>query len=164
MWNLSACKWFFPLKFVILTLQGLTRMSFQPYSHSQLKQILVSRLKHLKAFEDDAVQLVARKVCHLQEAPCSTFKPFNKSLLSSHCVSCAVAGCRKLLRSTRKITAQGLQGVAFAFKSKSSNSRIWRTETDRSLSLILFWSIKEVLGQSGLNLWTTVLMDGWVGV
>lgn len=75
---------------------GLTRMSFQPYSHSQLKQILVSRLKHLKAFEDDAVQLVARKVCHLQEAPCYAFKPFNKSLLSIHCVSCAVARCRKL--------------------------------------------------------------------
>lgn len=52
----------------------------------------------------------------------------------------------------QKITAQGLQGVAFAFKSKSGDSRIWRTETDRSLSLILFWFIKEVLGQSGLNL------------
>lgn len=44
---------------------GLTRMSFSPYSHSQLKQILVSRLKHLKAFEDDAIQLVARKVAAL---------------------------------------------------------------------------------------------------
>ncbi|XP_021516290.1 origin recognition complex subunit 1 isoform X2 [Meriones unguiculatus] len=44
---------------------GLTRMSFQPYSHSQLKQILVSRLEHLKAFEDDAIQLVARKVAAL---------------------------------------------------------------------------------------------------
>ncbi|XP_021056138.1 origin recognition complex subunit 1 [Mus pahari] len=44
---------------------GLTRMSFQPYSHSQLKQILVSRLRNLKAFEDDAVQLVARKVAAL---------------------------------------------------------------------------------------------------
>ncbi|GAB1288731.1 Origin recognition complex subunit 1 [Apodemus speciosus] len=44
---------------------GLTRMSFQPYSHSQLKQILVSRLKHLKAFEEDAIQLVARKVAAL---------------------------------------------------------------------------------------------------
>ncbi|KAL1776566.1 origin recognition complex subunit 1 [Sigmodon hispidus] len=44
---------------------GLTRMSFQPYSHGQLKQIIVSRLKHLKAFEDDAIQLVARKVAAL---------------------------------------------------------------------------------------------------
>ncbi|XP_027297947.1 origin recognition complex subunit 1 isoform X1 [Cricetulus griseus] len=44
---------------------GLTRMSFQPYSHNQLKEILVSRLKHLKAFEDDAIQLVARKVAAL---------------------------------------------------------------------------------------------------
>nr|XP_044995146.1 origin recognition complex subunit 1 isoform X2 [Jaculus jaculus] len=40
---------------------GLTRMCFQPYTHSQLKQILVSRLRHLKAFEDDAIQLVSRK-------------------------------------------------------------------------------------------------------
>lgn len=44
---------------------GLTRMSFQPYTHNQLQQILVSRLKHLKAFEDDAIQLVARKVAAL---------------------------------------------------------------------------------------------------
>ncbi|XP_057600456.1 origin recognition complex subunit 1 isoform X2 [Hippopotamus amphibius kiboko] len=44
---------------------GLTRMSFQPYTHSQLQQILVSRLTHLKAFEDDAIQLVARKVAAL---------------------------------------------------------------------------------------------------
>nr|BAE24817.1 unnamed protein product [Mus musculus] len=44
---------------------GLTRMSFQHYSHSQLKQILVSRLRNLRAFEDDAIQLVARKVAAL---------------------------------------------------------------------------------------------------
>ncbi|XP_042853110.1 origin recognition complex subunit 1 isoform X3 [Panthera tigris] len=44
---------------------GLTRMSFQPYTHSQLQQILISRLKHVKAFEDDAIQLVARKVAAL---------------------------------------------------------------------------------------------------
>ncbi|XP_060062194.1 origin recognition complex subunit 1 [Erinaceus europaeus] len=44
---------------------GLTRMSFQPYTHSQLQQILLSRLKNLKAFESDAIQLVARKVAAL---------------------------------------------------------------------------------------------------
>ncbi|XP_077701042.1 origin recognition complex subunit 1 isoform X3 [Canis aureus] len=44
---------------------GLTRMSFQPYTHSQLQQILISRLKNIKAFEDDAIQLVARKVAAL---------------------------------------------------------------------------------------------------
>ncbi|KAG8518951.1 Origin recognition complex subunit 1 [Galemys pyrenaicus] len=44
---------------------GLTRMSFQPYTHSQLQEILLSRLKHLKAFEDDALQLVSRKVAAL---------------------------------------------------------------------------------------------------
>ncbi|XP_064138047.1 origin recognition complex subunit 1 isoform X3 [Loxodonta africana] len=44
---------------------GLTRMSFQPYTHSQLQQILMSRLKHVKVFEDDAIQLVARKVAAL---------------------------------------------------------------------------------------------------
>ncbi|XP_037014230.2 origin recognition complex subunit 1 [Artibeus jamaicensis] len=44
---------------------GLTRMCFQPYTYRQLQQILVSRLRHLKAFEDDAVQLVARKVAAL---------------------------------------------------------------------------------------------------
>nr|XP_012417809.1 PREDICTED: origin recognition complex subunit 1 [Odobenus rosmarus divergens] len=44
---------------------GLTRMSFQPYTHSQLQRILICRLRHVKAFEDDAIQLVARKVAAL---------------------------------------------------------------------------------------------------
>uniref|UniRef100_A0A8C3R1B6 Origin recognition complex subunit 1 n=1 Tax=Cyanoderma ruficeps TaxID=181631 RepID=A0A8C3R1B6_9PASS len=41
---------------------GLTRMSFQPYTYKQLQQIISSRLKGVKAFEEDAVQLVSRKV------------------------------------------------------------------------------------------------------
>ncbi|XP_060685815.1 origin recognition complex subunit 1 isoform X2 [Hemiscyllium ocellatum] len=44
---------------------GLTRMSFQPYTFKQLQQITCSRLNRLKAFEDDAIQLVARKVAAL---------------------------------------------------------------------------------------------------
>ncbi|XP_067846305.1 origin recognition complex subunit 1 isoform X2 [Heptranchias perlo] len=44
---------------------GLTRMSFQPYTYKQLQQIITSRLNRLKAFEDDAIQLVARKVAAL---------------------------------------------------------------------------------------------------
>lgn len=42
--------------------QGLTRMSFQPYTFKQLQQIITSRLNRLKAFEEDALQLVSRKV------------------------------------------------------------------------------------------------------
>eukprot|EP00062_Callorhinchus_milii_P014583 gi/632963907/ref/XP_007898140.1/ PREDICTED: origin recognition complex subunit 1 [Callorhinchus milii] len=44
---------------------GLTRMSFQPYTYKQLQQIIASRLNRLKAFEDDVIQLVARKVAAL---------------------------------------------------------------------------------------------------
>ncbi|XP_041064376.1 origin recognition complex subunit 1 isoform X2 [Carcharodon carcharias] len=44
---------------------GLTRMSFQPYTYKQLQRIISSRLNRLKAFEDDAVQLVGRKVAAL---------------------------------------------------------------------------------------------------
>ncbi|XP_067893230.1 origin recognition complex subunit 1 [Heterodontus francisci] len=44
---------------------GLTRMSFQPYTYKQLQQIISSRLNRLKAFEDDAIQLVGRKVAAL---------------------------------------------------------------------------------------------------
>ncbi|XP_027867810.1 origin recognition complex subunit 1 isoform X2 [Xiphophorus couchianus] len=44
---------------------GLTRMSFQPYSFKQLQQIVTSRLNKLKAFEDDALQIVSRKVAAL---------------------------------------------------------------------------------------------------
>ncbi|XP_072295229.1 origin recognition complex subunit 1 [Eucyclogobius newberryi] len=44
---------------------GLTRMSFQPYSFKQLQQIISSRLNRIKAFEEDALQLVSRKVAAL---------------------------------------------------------------------------------------------------
>ncbi|XP_045543799.1 origin recognition complex subunit 1 isoform X2 [Salmo salar] len=44
---------------------GLTRMSFQPYSFKQLQQIITSRLIMVKAFEEDAMQLVSRKVAAL---------------------------------------------------------------------------------------------------
>ncbi|XP_053715061.1 origin recognition complex subunit 1 isoform X2 [Synchiropus splendidus] len=44
---------------------GLTRMSFQPYSFKQLQQIITSRLNKIKAFEEDALQLVSRKVAAL---------------------------------------------------------------------------------------------------
>ncbi|XP_076116266.1 uncharacterized protein LOC143083793 [Mytilus galloprovincialis] len=41
---------------------GLTRMTFQPYTFKQLQEIVVSRMKGLKAFDSDAIQLAARKV------------------------------------------------------------------------------------------------------
>ncbi|XP_065698788.2 origin recognition complex subunit 1 [Patagioenas fasciata] len=44
---------------------GLTRMSFQPYTFKQLQQIISSRLNSIKAFEEDAIQLVSRKVAAL---------------------------------------------------------------------------------------------------
>ncbi|XP_066480711.1 origin recognition complex subunit 1 [Tiliqua scincoides] len=44
---------------------GLTRMSFQPYTYKQLQQIISSRMGKMKAFEEDAIQFIARKVAAL---------------------------------------------------------------------------------------------------
>ncbi|KAG5276039.1 hypothetical protein AALO_G00127230 [Alosa alosa] len=44
---------------------GLTRMSFQPYTFKQLQQIIASRLNRVRAFEEDSLQLVSRKVAAL---------------------------------------------------------------------------------------------------
>lgn len=41
---------------------GLTRMTFQPYTFKELEEIVLSRIRGTNAFEDDALQLVARKV------------------------------------------------------------------------------------------------------
>ncbi|KAM7343467.1 origin recognition complex subunit 1 isoform 2-T2 [Cochliomyia hominivorax] len=41
---------------------GLTRLTFQPYTHKQLQEIVTERLGGSEAFKDDAIQLVARKV------------------------------------------------------------------------------------------------------
>jgi len=44
---------------------GLTRQVFQPYNHIQLQTIVASRLEGLQVFQQDAIQLVARKVAGL---------------------------------------------------------------------------------------------------
>ncbi|NWU14804.1 ORC1 protein, partial [Cephalopterus ornatus] len=44
---------------------GLTRMAFQPYTFKELQHIISSRLKGVKAFEEDAIQLASRKVAAL---------------------------------------------------------------------------------------------------
>ena len=44
---------------------GLTRLTFQPYTHKQLQEIVGSRLNGLESFNIDAIQLVARKVAAL---------------------------------------------------------------------------------------------------
>ena len=45
---------------------GLTRLTFQPYTHKQLQDIVASRLYGLdESFSSDAIQLVARKVAAL---------------------------------------------------------------------------------------------------
>ncbi|XP_046823183.1 origin recognition complex subunit 1 [Vespa crabro] len=41
---------------------GLTRLTFQPYNHKQLQEIVLTRLKDTDAFRSEAIQLVARKV------------------------------------------------------------------------------------------------------
>lgn len=45
-------------------------MSFQPYTYKQLQQIISSRLNSVKAFEEDAIQLVSRKVNTVQILSC----------------------------------------------------------------------------------------------
>ncbi|XP_020297700.1 origin recognition complex subunit 1 [Pseudomyrmex gracilis] len=41
---------------------GLTRVTFQPYSHTQLQEIVVTRLQDVDIFKSEAIQLIARKV------------------------------------------------------------------------------------------------------
>ena len=44
---------------------GLTRLTFSPYTHQQLQEIVSSRLHGLSVFDKDAIQLVSRKVASL---------------------------------------------------------------------------------------------------
>lgn len=48
------------LKGRVTSRMGLTRVTFQPYSHHQLQEIVLDRLCGSEAFHPDAVQLVAR--------------------------------------------------------------------------------------------------------
>ena len=54
----------FPKLFLLHRL-GLTRLTFAPYTHHQLQEIVSSRLQGLEVFDKDALQLVARKVASL---------------------------------------------------------------------------------------------------
>jgi origin recognition complex subunit 1 len=44
---------------------GQTRMTFQPYTFRQLQEIVSSRMRGVKAFDEDAIQLAARRVAAL---------------------------------------------------------------------------------------------------
>jgi Cdc6-like AAA superfamily ATPase len=44
---------------------GLTRLTFSPYTHHQLQEIVTARLTGLSVFDKDAIQLVSRKVASL---------------------------------------------------------------------------------------------------
>jgi len=44
---------------------GLTRLTFHPYTHKQLQDIVAARLSGLDSFSSDAIQLVSRKVAAL---------------------------------------------------------------------------------------------------
>ncbi|XP_037898435.1 origin recognition complex subunit 1-like [Glossina fuscipes] len=46
----------------VISILGLTRLTFQPYSHKQSQEIVTGRLGGSEAFKGDAIQLVARKV------------------------------------------------------------------------------------------------------
>ncbi|XP_022185640.2 origin recognition complex subunit 1 [Nilaparvata lugens] len=50
------------LKGKVTSRMGLTRLTFQPYTHHQLQEIVMNRLIGNDSFHPDAVQLVARKV------------------------------------------------------------------------------------------------------
>ena len=50
---------------VSFNFQGLTRLTFQPYTFQQLQEIVTSRMTGLKVFEPDAIQLAARKVQYM---------------------------------------------------------------------------------------------------
>lgn len=39
---------------------GLTRVTFQPYNHKQLQEIVITRLKDIDIFKSEAIQLIAR--------------------------------------------------------------------------------------------------------
>lgn len=41
---------------------GITRLTFQPYTHSQLQEIALTRLQDVKVCDPDAIELIARKV------------------------------------------------------------------------------------------------------
>lgn len=48
-----------------LAIVGMERMVFPPYNRDQISQILEERLKSIKVFKEDAIELCARKVSSL---------------------------------------------------------------------------------------------------
>lgn len=104
---------------------GLTRLTFSPYTHQQLQEIVTARLSGLSVFDNDAIQLVSRKVASLS------------------------GDARRALDICRRATeiAQAQQSTHFLFKtlSKSQNlciSNVLRNFSQSSLSaenLIFYW-------------------------
>lgn len=73
-------------------------MSFQPYSFKQLLEIIMSRLNKLKAFEEDALQLVSRKVGNQ-----IVFNAVSPALLCTHLPTVKSRPCPSYLAGGRSV-------------------------------------------------------------
>lgn len=68
---------------------GLHRISFGPYSHTQLQQILATRLEGIPAFDKQAVEFASRKVGYFPSV--HLLHPSPAFLCSSICIEGVMA-------------------------------------------------------------------------
>ncbi|KAK7872228.1 hypothetical protein R5R35_012086 [Gryllus longicercus] len=122
---------------------GLTRLTFQPYTHKQLEEIVKARLEGINVFDPDAVQFVSRKVASVsgdarraldicrrateiaeQDSPDAlvTIKHVDEAMLtmtSSHSVQAIVHACSTMERLflqavDGELTRTGLEETTFS--------------------------------------------------
>ncbi|XP_071444259.1 origin recognition complex subunit 1 [Hetaerina americana] len=94
---------------------GLTRLTFHPYTFQQLQEIVMSRMEGLKAFDPDAVQLVARKVAAVSG---DARRALDICRRATECAESELFGEKKLNQSpaARRKSAKAMKGVVVTMR------------------------------------------------
>ncbi|XP_040577119.1 origin recognition complex subunit 1 [Lepeophtheirus salmonis] len=115
---------------------GLTRLTFSPYTHHQLQEIVATRLTGLEIFDKDAVQLVSRKVASL-----------------SGDARRALDICRRATEIAERRTAElvSLSDVADAHKEMFSSSKVMAIRSCSTYEKIFLRAIISEFHRTGIE-------------
>ena len=121
---------------------GLNRITFQPYSHEELKQIIESRITDMKIFDEPAVKLIARKVASVSGDARKALDLCRKAVLM------AEMACKKDPKRRTLVTVDDVQDALIALSSTVKATAIREAS---KLEQMFLEAVMSVFHSSGLE-------------
>ena len=125
---------------------GLTRMTFQPYTFKQLQEIVLSRIQGIDAFEEDALQLVARKVAAISGDARRCLDICRRAVEVAESVAADIKGVRKSLKGI-----VNMKHVEIALKEMFSSPKILALQNMSPLETMFMKAVISEFRRTGLE-------------